>query len=73
MVHFISLFEILQFYEKLDILQDKWEHHNLWNLLESNPTTILFLFYINLCNSGGYIWCFITINKFLQAYPLLLT
>jgi hypothetical protein len=33
MVLSISSFEIVLFGEKLNILQDKWEHQNSWNLL----------------------------------------
>ena len=39
MVHSNSPFEISLFCEKLNILWDKWEHQNSWNLLESNPIT----------------------------------
>ena len=40
MVHSNSPFEIILFYKKLNILRDKWEHQNSWNLLESNPITM---------------------------------
>jgi hypothetical protein len=33
MVYFNLSFEIVLFYEKLNILQDKWKHQNAWNLL----------------------------------------
>jgi hypothetical protein len=36
-----SSLEVLLYSEILNILQNKWEQHNSWNSLESNPTTML--------------------------------
>jgi hypothetical protein len=41
MVCSVSSLEILLCVEILNILQNKWEQHNSWNSLESNPTTLL--------------------------------
>jgi hypothetical protein len=52
MVCFDWSLEVPLYCEILNILQNKWEHQNSWNLLESNPTTIFCeWFHINLCNS----------------------
>jgi hypothetical protein len=48
------------FGEKLNILQDKWKHQNSWNLLESNPITVVCdSFHANLCNSW---WLYLEFN-----------
>jgi hypothetical protein len=52
MVYSDSSLEVPLYGEILNILQNKWEHQNSWNLLESNPTTIFCeSFHSNLCNS----------------------
>jgi hypothetical protein len=52
MVCFVSSLEILLCGEILNILQNKWEQNNSWNLLESSPTTMLYgSFHVILCNS----------------------
>ena len=67
MVHSNSSFEIILFYEKLNIPWDKWEHQNSWNMLESNPITMfgdIIKYICRLC------WCFIIgVNDNQQAPP----
>jgi hypothetical protein len=56
MVCSVSSLEIFLYGEILNILQNKWEQHNSWNSLESNPTTMLCgSFHAISCNSW-WLW-----------------
>jgi hypothetical protein len=64
-----SSLEVLLYSEILNILQNKWEQHNLWNSLESNPTTILCgSFHAISCNSW---WLIMSISDRQQVPPSL--
>jgi hypothetical protein len=61
MVSFNSSFEVLLFSEKFNLLQNKWEDQNSWNMLVLNPTTMLCgSFYII---SGNSWWLIINIKE----------
>jgi hypothetical protein len=61
-----SSLEVLLYSEILNILQNKWEQHNSWNSLESNPTTMLCgLFHDISCNSW---WLIMSISYRQQGY-----
>jgi hypothetical protein len=66
-----SSLEILLYSKILNILQNKWEQHNSWNSLESNPTTMLCSsFHAISCNSW---WLIMSISDYQQRPRKLLS
>jgi hypothetical protein len=64
-----SSLEILLYSEILNILQNKWEQHNSWNSLESDPTTMLCGSFPSFsCNSW---WLKMSISDHQQVPPSL--